>query len=159
MYYQNDRYFKSQIQLYGCNYFCCLKIAELEATKDLMPLHVFGKHEIESLYDLSVSEGYMTKDCIVKKPSKIIQIGFRWITSLPIKVYQVGTKRKDGFHWWKWVQNNPSYKEYKYRILIWQTEVEEHFTLANKQGKEIYDPFPGNSKRYVKEELLYYVGV
>lgn len=154
MWYQTNKYFNNNIQQYGCNFFSCLKISELEC-----PFRkTFSKQDIENIYHICVKNEYITQDCIVNKPSKVINEGFRYLTSRPMEVYQVGVI-EDETIWWEWVKNNEKYQSYKYMIYKWTTyENGTHFNLYDAHGDKLYDSWPEDVENILVQKLLYYIG-
>lgn len=153
MYYQTEDYFNDNIKQYGCNFFSCLKIAELESPKNR-----FRKQDIEELYNICVDNRYMTKDCVVRFPDDVISAGYRYLTNTEIEAYQVGAIVDGETTYWKWVMKYKKYQAYKYMIYRWETYTGgEHFNLYDKDGNKLYDSWPEDVEKRVKQKILYYV--
>lgn len=155
MFYQNDKFFNPRIKKYGCNFFSCLKISELEAQEYRDRL--FRKQDVENLYNMSISSGYINRDCVVHDPDSLIDLGYRYLTSRHIEAYQVGAIEDDETIYWGWVTK--PYKKYKYQIYRWKTFIDgEHFNLYDADGNKIYDSWPEDVENELRQKLLYYIG-
>lgn len=156
MFYQTDDYFNKKIQQYGCNFFSCLKISELEAQVEY-PNVFFRRQDIENLYQICKQQAYIDEDCVVSFPDDVIQAGFRYLTQTPLTVYQVGSIVGGEKKYWGWVQDDK--KDYKYAIYKWGTFTGgEHFNLYDAKGCKLYDSWPKDVEKTIISKILYFIG-
>lgn len=157
MFYQTEDYFNPRIKKWGCNFFSCLKISELEA-QDLYEVS-FRKQDVENIYYFCKEHGYITRECVVQDPDSVIDAGYRYLTSRHIIAHQVGAIEGDDVIWWRWVENNKKYQKYKYMIYRWKTfKGGEHFNLYDADGNKLYDSWEEDVENELRQKLLYYIG-
>jgi hypothetical protein len=132
---QDNKAFPSDIQKYGCYFFCLLRMVELESGNE------FSADGINILYYDCVAKGYIKAKCSCVKPDDICRLALDMIECKK-KIYQVGAIDASGKPtFWGWARKKP-YNDPKYIALTFQTrgEIGTHYVLANSMQEILFDP-------------------
>ena len=149
---QTDEGLAENVREYGCNMRSLQAIAEVESGKRLSVV------QVGYLYHLAAGTQTMSYTCEVKKPKYVIGDAFR-LLKWPSSGIQVGRIIEETTYFW-WGE---PYIPWDYTVLEWSTKEgavdanRRHFTLGNRKGEELFDPFPGVNKAYLISKLLYQV--
>lgn len=148
---QNDKRLRKEINLYGCRFRCLQAIAEITCGKTLTA------EQIEDAYNIfSVQPKIMNKNCHTGTDEHlIIEHAFKVLGSNK-KARQHGAHVLTANEKWGTQSGD-------FIILHWSTNTSDgHFTLANINGEEIFDPWnekisgsPG--KKTITRKLYYKV--
>lgn len=148
---QNDKRLRKEINLYGCRFRCLQAIAEITCGKTLTA------EQIEDAYNIfSVQPKIMNRNCRTGADEHfIIEHAFKVLGSNQ-KARQHGSHVLTTNERW-------SAQSGDFIILHWSTNTSDgHFTLADKNGKEIFDPWDEEisgslSKKTITRKLYYKV--
>lgn len=150
---QNDRRLNKLINLYGCRFRCLQAVAEMFSGKRLTA------EDVESAYREHIKNPQiMNKNCRCgTEEHHIVNKAFH-LLGCRNSCRQVGIIR-DGLP----VGWDGEAVDYDFMILHWASQTADgHFTLADKEGVEIFDPWSENfdaplGKKYIQRKLLYKV--
>ncbi|MGL4524536.1 MAG: hypothetical protein ACRCVN_03315 [Spirochaetia bacterium] len=125
---QNHPENKKEIQLYGCNFRCLQAIAELSCDKFLTSFEINALHTKNSQNSKVIG-----KNCWCGPNLHQITDAVFAHFGHPYTCRQVGGVDAKGEVWGR--------QEGDFVVLHWNTNFPSgHFTLADKDGKEIWDP-------------------
>ncbi len=150
---QNDRRLNRKINLYGCRFRSLQAVAEMFSGRRL------SAEEVEAAYDEHVQNPeIMNENCRCgTQEHHIVNKAFTALGCLNT-CRQVGSMQ-DGIP----VGWDGNEVDFDFMILHWATQTPDgHFTLANKEGEEIFDPWNESfdaplGKKYIQRKLLYKV--
>lgn len=154
---QTDFRLDEPIRRWGCNKRAIEGGVELLVGKALTP------EQIVSIYNkfrgkmTESGENYkeiLSKECSVGAPRFLINETLRLLGYGSWYGYQIGAKDKEGNKtFWGWVKD----KEVTYSVIRWKSVREEHFTLGDEDGEEVWDPYPCSQKKERLQTIFYQV--
>ena len=108
---------------------CLLRIAEIEACKDLTA------GQVKVIYDTLVGAKVMNDDCYIANPDSVINYGFKTLQCAR-RGRQIGLVENGGVAvFWDWT--------HIYQAMEGKTRLgNKHWRLANNAGEMLYDPRP-----------------
>lgn len=123
MFLQKDTYFNNEINRYGCYFFSLVYLSSQKASRS------FSKGDVSFFYEEFVDRGWMTENCYVLEPVKILRY-------LNLKVSSV----------YKTEGHDPSGDNYE--ILCFERSYKKdgkevsynHFVVGDGLGHVAYDP-------------------
>lgn len=150
---QNDKRLHAQIRASGCNFRSLQAMAELVAGKNLTADQINKSYD-----DLTKNPQILAKDCTCGP--QLHQIILRAMTDLGHsgQAAQVGSVIAGNKSYWG------GHKDHNFCIIHWNTKYPTgHFTLADQDGQEIFDPHDAAvggdlGKTTIRKILLYKVG-
>lgn len=116
------------------------------------------RHEPETIMEMvgeCFEQNYINRSYEFTDPGGIVEISAQHLGKNVICT-DIGTRKGSGTKYWQWVKNSGDY-EHDFTLLKWKTDGPEgeHFTLGDKNGNEVFDPYPVSlSKKSLVYELL-----
>ena len=143
---QNNNLLNPNIRATGCYFRSLIGIAETKFQRYLT------SKQINELYDFCIQNPeIMLPNCYMnEKLTKVVELAALKF-SHSIKCYQLGIYQGNEFIFW----NNYN-KNYTDTIIQWKTEMGTHFTQADKNMNEIFDPWQGKIKKLYKTKIILY---
>lgn len=142
---QENPAFASNVQRYGCYFFCLLRMAELEAGREL------SADGINLVYFDCIDKAYIIGKCSCDKPDGIAQLALNFLESKK-KIFQIGKINAEGKPtFWGWARKKP-YNNPKYVALCFSTggPIGTHYVLAAPDHSIIFDPSEHDYTRNAK---------
>lgn len=149
---QNDKRLHEQIRATGCNF------RSLQAMAEVISGKILTAQQINKAYDdLTQNPKVLAKDCTCGP--QLAQIILRAMHDLDYKgsAAQVGSIIDGNKGYWG------GYSDHNFCVIHWNTKYPTgHFTLADKDGQEIFDPYDATlsgdlGKSSIRKILLYKV--
>lgn len=140
---QNDSLLNPNIRATGCYFRSLIGIAET-----LYQRYMTAK-QINELYTRCVPN-IMLANCYVNDPAEIIKMAAIEL-GYSCKCFQRGLYQGNEFIFW-----NNIYRNYTDTIIQWKTSIGSHFTQADENMNEVYDPWNGKIKKMYKQRIILY---
>jgi hypothetical protein len=150
---QNDPRLPVQVQNSGCYYRSLQAIVESTCSVPLLVEQITAQYDL--LQRTQGNNGQfpaMTSACWINSPDTVMQEAAKYFTEI-WSFFQIGVEVHGARPiFWEWVRD----KGVSFTVLQWKTGNGYHFTLANKYGDEIFDPWDGPiDKRGLVKKILY----
>lgn len=144
--YQTHKDLGKMINRFGCYYRSLLAIAEEEVGKLLSVDNIWVGYRV-------LSSGSMDNECYVQKPRNIVEYGFQVLGGDEYRCYQTGLRDLRSGTLSYWGTHGPEHVQYT--ILQGHTGRHTHFRLGDRDGKLLWDPYPG-AKIQREERVIFY---
>lgn len=148
LYLQTDYRLDRKFNHLGCAIRSLIAYAEMRYNRRLEPVDImeitaecFERGFIEDTYDFN-------------DPGGIIEVACEKLGHV-VNAYDIATRKGSGTNYYKWVQDIGKY-EHMLTLLKWRSDGSEgtHFTLGDKDGFEVFDPYPVDVKKGLIYEIL-----
>ena len=148
LYLQTDYRLDRKMNKSGCAIRSLIAVPEIFLRKRLEIV------DIEEIAIQSLDMGYIDPDYAFHKPGKIVELAYEKYGK-EVTCYDIATRKGSKTHYYKWVQASGIY-DHTFTLLKWKTDGEQgmHFTLGDKDGKEIFDPYPVDVHKVLEYEIL-----
>lgn len=145
---QNEAGLPDAVRAYGCKYRCLRSIAEFTEKRML------STYDILTIYESFARKNnpkIMNKNCACGEEEHLIinNAFYRLRLDETRTARMVGSKDDKGKTWGE--------QKGDFVMYHWNSETDNgHFTLADSQGNEIFDPWKGKIKKEGLKKTLYY---
>lgn len=148
LYLQTDYRLDHKMNKLGC------AVRALIAYVELRYRIVFNPIEIMEIVGEIFERHYLDSDYSFTDPGGIVEVAADRC-GVAAGCYDVATRKGSRTDYYQWVLNS-SDLTHDFTLLKWKTEGLEgiHFTLGDKEGNEIFDPYPVDIKKRLIYEIL-----